>query len=306
MSATETVLCIPELLEHILFHLDMQDLLVSAQRVNKHWHATITTSPKLQQALFFRPISQPAKPPIQYPSYPQGQTPLWKRRRSETKPYTDELSTTLNPLLVKHFGSEFFNTSSGHTANNDNDWVYLDEKMQAPWSVKVGSNLLRTDETGPAETAFRYPTASWRRMLVSQPPQPGLGYIRSVHDHNTPTPVGRGYIDACSDGGLRFGVLYDLVQTLSVRRWKKHHAPFRITWGAAGSPSPSQSFPVLKGCMEVLEQTGVVLAVHYEVPKNAYYPDFPQPGALRKEDFELAGVGLVDVGVEEGEGGVGV
>ncbi|KAL4907888.1 hypothetical protein BDW74DRAFT_113214 [Aspergillus multicolor] len=304
MSATETVLCIPELLEHILFHLDMQDLLVSAQRVNRHWHDTVATSPKLQEALFFRPVSQPAKPSVQYTSYPQGETPLWKRRRREIKPYRDELSTSLNPLLVRHFGNEFFDMSTlnAHNGANGSDWVYLDESMQAPWSVKVGSTLLRPDQTGARETSFRHPNASWRRMLVSQPPQPGLGYIRSVHDHNTPTPVGKGYIDASSDGGLRFGTLYDLVQTLAVRRWKKHHAPFRITWGAAtGGPCPSQSFPVLKGCMEMLEQTGVVLAVHYEVPKNSYYPDFPQPGALKKEDFEIQGVRLVDVVVEEGD-----
>ncbi|KAL4992661.1 hypothetical protein BDW68DRAFT_53281 [Aspergillus falconensis] len=290
MSATETVLSIPELLEQILLNLDMQDLLTSAQRVNKHWQHIISTSPRLQQTLFFRPIASPAKPSRQYTTFPS--TPLCTARRRDLSPYRAQVRATLNPLLAKRFGPEFFNTSSD-PCRCASEWVYLDSGMQAPWSVKVGSNLLRQDETGPRERAFRHPNASWRRMLVSQPPQPGLGYVRDVRDHESPTSVAKGYIDASHEGGLRFGLLYDLVQTLAVSRWKKHHTPFRVSWGAVGSAEPS--FPVLKACMEVLEETGVVLAVHYEPPKNSYYPESPQPGTLGKEDFGIPGVEMVDV-----------
>lgn len=40
--AATDVLSIPELLETTLLHLDMATLLVSALRVSKHWHRTIT------------------------------------------------------------------------------------------------------------------------------------------------------------------------------------------------------------------------------------------------------------------------
>ncbi|KAL3438220.1 hypothetical protein BDV09DRAFT_118507 [Aspergillus tetrazonus] len=290
ISATERALSIPELLEQILLHLDMQDLLTSAQRVNKRWQHIISTSPRLQQTLFFRPIAPPARPSRQYTAFPK--TPLGAARRRELSPYRAQVRATLNPLLVKQFGSEFFNTGSD-SCQCLSDWVYLDAGMQAPWSVKVGSSLLRPDERGARERAFRHPNASWRRMLVSQPPQPGVGYVRDVHDHESPTSVAKGYIDASHEGGLRFGLLYDLVQTLAVSRWKKHHTPFRVSWGAVGSVDPSVR--VRKGCMEMLEETAVVLAVHYEPPKNSYYPESPQPGTLSKEDFGIPGVEMVDV-----------
>lgn len=54
-SAIEAVLSTTELLESILHKLPMKDLLF-AQAVSKHWKATIDNSPKLQRALFLRPI----------------------------------------------------------------------------------------------------------------------------------------------------------------------------------------------------------------------------------------------------------
>lgn len=48
---------VTELLEDILLHLPLKDLLLS-QRVNKHFKATIDGSLKLQRALFFSPAPQ--------------------------------------------------------------------------------------------------------------------------------------------------------------------------------------------------------------------------------------------------------
>lgn len=50
----ERVLCTTELLEMILLHLPLKDLLL-AQRVSTKWRAIINDSPDLQKALFFRP-----------------------------------------------------------------------------------------------------------------------------------------------------------------------------------------------------------------------------------------------------------
>lgn len=49
-----TVLSTPELFEAILLSLPLRDLLVNAPRVNRFWNQTISRSPKLQQALFFK------------------------------------------------------------------------------------------------------------------------------------------------------------------------------------------------------------------------------------------------------------
>lgn len=55
--AMAAVLETPELVEMILSELCMQDLLVNAQRTCKQWKSIIDESPKLQEALFFRPIN---------------------------------------------------------------------------------------------------------------------------------------------------------------------------------------------------------------------------------------------------------
>jgi hypothetical protein len=54
MSAQESVLALPELLESILLHLPLKDLLF-AQKVSRQWQTVIATSPPIQQALFFAP-----------------------------------------------------------------------------------------------------------------------------------------------------------------------------------------------------------------------------------------------------------
>ncbi|KAJ7187350.1 hypothetical protein C8R46DRAFT_867944, partial [Mycena filopes] len=53
-TAQNNVLSAPELLELILSHLPMRDLLVVAPRVSKTWNA-VTLTPTLQRALFLRP-----------------------------------------------------------------------------------------------------------------------------------------------------------------------------------------------------------------------------------------------------------
>lgn len=53
--ARKAVFSTAELLESILHELPTKDLLL-AQAVSKHWKATIDNSPKLQRALFFKPV----------------------------------------------------------------------------------------------------------------------------------------------------------------------------------------------------------------------------------------------------------
>ncbi|KAK3642791.1 hypothetical protein LTR56_010615 [Elasticomyces elasticus] len=49
-----SMLDVPELLENVLLYLPLRDI-IQAQRVSKHWLDSIKSSPRIQQALFFRP-----------------------------------------------------------------------------------------------------------------------------------------------------------------------------------------------------------------------------------------------------------
>lgn len=51
------VLQTPELLENILLQLPIKDLLLRVPLVCKEWQASIAASPRLQQALFFKPLN---------------------------------------------------------------------------------------------------------------------------------------------------------------------------------------------------------------------------------------------------------
>ncbi|KAJ6506835.1 hypothetical protein C8R45DRAFT_797092, partial [Mycena sanguinolenta] len=114
----ESVLATPELLELILSQLPMRDLLVTAIRISKTWHAT-TLTPSLQCALFFLPSLSSDSEHIQ------------------------------NPLLAATFPSFFAARSMRCRVR-----TLMDQEL--PW--------------GKASDAFKRAEASWRRMLLTQPP----------------------------------------------------------------------------------------------------------------------------------------
>ncbi|KAI1323467.1 hypothetical protein F5Y16DRAFT_403376 [Xylariaceae sp. FL0255] len=123
---------VTELLENILNHVDMKTLLVSAQRVSRFWCHVIRQSPRLQQALFLKPE------PI--------------------------LHRTFNPLLVDVFPFCYPLMHGGcilpiafNVADPDYEYPYC---FQLP-----GLHLTREKMQ-----AFSRPEASWRQMLLQQPP----------------------------------------------------------------------------------------------------------------------------------------
>jgi hypothetical protein len=105
-SVSERVFSTPELLETILSYLAPINLL-QAQLISHLFHSTITSSPKLQQLLFFRPAHH----------LPE----TW----------------TLNPLLRKHF-LPWFVISSSRTSNQRDlstlqllEWISSDSQRDA-------------------------------------------------------------------------------------------------------------------------------------------------------------------------------
>ncbi|KAJ6538513.1 hypothetical protein DFH09DRAFT_1398327 [Mycena vulgaris] len=154
-TAKNMVICTPELLELVLSHLPMRDLLITAPLVSKTWQV-ITLSPALQRALFFQP--DPSAEPVQ------------------------------NPLLMEMFPPFF-------APEGDSRWSWpgnVSSIKSMPWSKAPG--------------AFKRKEASWRRMLVMQPPAQNMTVTEICHGRGGDFER-RAVLD---DLSLRMGILYAL------------------------------------------------------------------------------------------------
>ncbi|KAI0455926.1 hypothetical protein F5B21DRAFT_470190 [Xylaria acuta] len=168
-SSRDAVLQTAELLQEILLQLDLRTLLTTAQLVSRQWHELITSSPALKQALYFEPIVRPSGP------------------------------ATHNPLLAEVFPP----------------WFPKQTKDEQPDVTKPPKMINREDfgslpmAQASRRHAFMHPDATWRRMLVQQPPVLRLGRWTASHAmmgdfHHFP-------LQEFPDG-LRMGSLYDLAQ----------------------------------------------------------------------------------------------
>ncbi|PYI31899.1 hypothetical protein BP00DRAFT_425329 [Aspergillus indologenus CBS 114.80] len=171
--AMEHVLALPELLELILFSLDERTLLTSAQRVSTHWHGTIQKCAALQEKLFFKPCRRRRR---RTASDPENNT------RSDSSP--TQQPTLINPLLTAAFPVFF---------------------PPRPWRYGVCGLDFVTDPAKRA--AFLRPEASWRSMLVQQPPAYSLGLLQ--HQHHT--AYYGSYEMMKSHDGLRMEALFELL-----------------------------------------------------------------------------------------------
>ncbi|KAL4914358.1 hypothetical protein BDW62DRAFT_190421 [Aspergillus aurantiobrunneus] len=138
-------------------------------------------------------------------------------------------------------------------------------------------------------------------MLLSQPPQPGLGYTWHTRVPRQWSTVHMGYIDAArcpapgnnsprkagrGADGLRFGLLYDFVQ----HHVMQHNPEYRVWFGVAWGNSWESNVRSREPGNELLRDAGVVVQIAYnwrsvgnEVPGNvaAFHT------MLRSEDFWL-------------------
>ncbi|KAJ6533388.1 hypothetical protein DFH09DRAFT_820291, partial [Mycena vulgaris] len=157
MSARDSVVQTPELVEHTLALLPIRDLLVTVPLVNKMWQA-ITLSPTLQRALFL-----------------------------EADPTASASHPVKNPLLVELF-QPFFASNAA---------------KKYPWPGSAASILAMPWAQAPE--AFKRADASWRRMLVTQPPAQTMVVIQNSH--------GMGGMSerraVLRDHPLRMSMLYD-------------------------------------------------------------------------------------------------
>lgn len=169
----------PELIEAILLQLPMRDLLVHAQLVNKDFYSVITTFPSLQRKLFF--VAKPATSP---------QTPQ-DESSSRFQAVTCHENWEINPLLRNMFPPWFKNhgqfQQSGIGDLRKLDWNSSKEKT----------------------AAYARREASWRRMLLTQPPVTSLGIVKSASARHGISEY-KGEI--VLEGGIKMGLLFDLVE----------------------------------------------------------------------------------------------
>ncbi|KAK8086770.1 hypothetical protein PG994_001744 [Apiospora phragmitis] len=149
-SPSPSPLKTPELLQSILLCVDEQTLLVSAQRVSRRWRDAIATSPRLQKTLFLQPDEsaaavRDARPnPFLSRAFPFFFDDLLTARRPGERGVVwakSDVVTAQAPVLDQ--------------PRSTNPIIYQLPQWPRLWTKRH---------------AFGHPTASWRRMLVHQPP----------------------------------------------------------------------------------------------------------------------------------------
>lgn len=178
-SASKRLLNLPELLEMVLLAMPPRCIL-QAQRVNHAWNELIARSPKIQRALFFRPITDDT---LRH-DFSTLPTEVWNcknRKRCGDLRFTNDVREsnttqadqntwiktgeayrgpiTVNPMLFE---------SDTLSVRSDGEG---DEEGDKSWTFNPGTRNLSGDRATP----------SWRKMAICQPP---LG--RTYVDHDYP------------------------------------------------------------------------------------------------------------------------
>ncbi|KAJ4221428.1 hypothetical protein NW759_006676 [Fusarium solani] len=226
LQATASVLRTPELLELILLHLDLKSRITSAPRVCSFWLETLNHSSMLRKASFFQ-----------------------VDRSLHTKPGE---RPCINPLLREAFGDQFFNLSDCQV--DKYPFRRAEYFWKLPWSpqalphLKASTGSVLDVDPTCRQRSFTRAGASWRRMLVSQPPPPFLGFTwldcftttaaghRFLVDSVTPPQNDAGDLDT----GVTMGQLYDTIQSFTMQQ-QKPGLFFRVRWDLTCERPSSES-----------------------------------------------------------------
>ncbi|KAF2232139.1 hypothetical protein EV356DRAFT_517626 [Viridothelium virens] len=202
--SSKRVLEVPELLESILSHLSPRDLLLS-QRVSRTWASLIASSPPLQRRLFFLPDWSNCVPSSSFPTPPPTITTTTTTTTTDTSPSsstsTPPFHPTANPLLPRAFPCNYPTIATSPSAScpppSSSTTTLTPASQQPPREPTIHAISLDLPATAPASCtpssttgAFRpavlYERASWRRMLLCQPPCTRLRLVKA-----RPRRVGR-------------------------------------------------------------------------------------------------------------------
>lgn len=201
-----------ELLEGILQHLNMQTLLVISQLVCKRWHTVVEASSVLQQRLYFRP-------------HATGQIQVASRTERRK-----------NPLLEQHFQPLFEDTISSEHTTHRQGIARRGYAGLGPLQLRVpGMSIANMKQGRKKHKAFVRTGASWRRMLVTQPPIESITYLKHGYYGD--------FVSFCAlqfPRGLRMGEFHDLIFSCIWLRPEEGIRLASISWSLYGSPSLEQ------------------------------------------------------------------
>ncbi|KAK8104555.1 uncharacterized protein PG998_011588 [Apiospora kogelbergensis] len=200
-AARDSVTSMPELLELIFTFSSVRQLLVANQRVCKQWRDIIAQSSRLQRMLFFLP----------------------EKADDEKDGCRAERLMNPNPLLRDAFQHFFF---PDHNHQPSWDLSDLRERVSPQfrmWRWDVAGLAIADMKNGrKRHYAFTRAGASWRSMLVSQPPPKELLLVGRTPASGWPfSPV-----ITRLDGPVRMGTLYDLAYYGSL------HSEVVVAWEA--------------------------------------------------------------------------
>ena len=212
-TPTSAVLSTVELLEAILLRIDPVTLLVAANRVSRHWHAVINDSLAIQQALFL---------------VPEKEVTLNVWRGEDIPPKVQ------NPILSRLFPAWFENTNSFHPELHHSSESRLvgDGQGGMVGNERFSSLPLYTQNADSDDNPFLRRSASWRRMLISQPPCRTI-----VANRGNVTAMALGHaihhrVVTTRSDGLRMGELYDI----TLQHFTRHKtAGFLVVWPEGGA-----------------------------------------------------------------------
>lgn len=173
-QATRQALNLLEILTNILYHVEVNDLLLNAMRVSHFWKATIDTAPLLQQKLHFAPM------PLEKQLYQDG-----------------KLLYSLCGLMAHRFcGPGKLSAQGQEESAKGRDWEKPRVFNNA--TVQIRFSLVK-HVPGAA-----YPNASWRKMLLIQPPRPLVHVLSQPWKSVTETRKYKG-----GNSGETMGTIYD-------------------------------------------------------------------------------------------------
>ncbi|UKZ47513.1 hypothetical protein TrVGV298_001732 [Trichoderma virens] len=277
--AAQRVFRTPELMENIFLNLDAATVLTSIKRVSKTFKDVVDGSLALQRKLHFKP-------------HPNAQTGLHPQAKWNKDDRTE--FPILNPLLVKHFGGCFFTFGGAYGCLRraesfyENKWTphhHMLKKVNMIGRKRVYTSVCpdlddrEITQSIQDRERFTRASASWRKMLVCQPPIYDFGAMISEPSSppfSLPQQMERAIIQAeDEDHGLCMGQLYDFVQ----ERAGYHpldSVRFRLTWFDSQAPFVSEL------CRNTTRQwiiDGVAIVIEMfrtEVNFLAYQPDSPE------------------------------
>jgi hypothetical protein len=246
-DARKKALASTEILEQVFANVDEVTLLTSVQRVSKAWKEVFEGSVLLQRKLFFLPDeTRPLEP------HPQS------RREKGSDP--GKVYPVLNSLLVRHFRSTFFPVGGkfyGYTRRSESfyeqRWTSKHNKLRLQRKLDTGYNryesvkpdITKADALQMALDRDRFTRAgaSWRRMLVTQPPIPDF-IAMEFAPKDIENPKSQEKLEFCilgahhPDKGLRMGQLYDFVQD-KVGNHPLDSLWYRVMWFEPRAPFAS-------------------------------------------------------------------